>query len=362
MEKGTPVRVLIVDDSELVRSILRDILSHDPGIEVVGEADSGEKGVELTATLKPDLITMDIQMPGMDGFAATEQIMAYHPTPILIFSSAINKSEQYTSFKAISLGALDVMSKPDITAAGFAQIADHLIRKVKMLSRITTISHIRGKLKRPEEPPAQPAAARGPRLEPKPFSASAPLYDVLVVGASTGGPSTLEHFLSALPSSLPLGVCIVQHISRGFVGSLAEWLSGKVQIKVRVAEDGEEIRKGHVYFAPDDVQMQVQANRRIALRPDLPPWGEHKPSVNHLFTSAAEAFGSRAIGVILTGMGDDGAVGLKAIRDRGGHTIAQNQATSLIFGMPKSAIDLGAAVQTLPLEAIAGDILSVLGE
>lgn len=356
MKQERPVRVLIVDDSELVRSILRDILAHDPGIEVVGEAKNGEEAIELTSRLKPDLITMDVQMPGMDGFEATEQIMAYNPTPILILSSAVDKSEQYTSFKAIALGALDVMSKPDITAEGFAKIAAELIRKIKMLAGITTISHIRGKMKHPQ------GDAAAPRAEPKPFASAAPLYDLLVVGASTGGPPALEQFLSALPPFLPLGICVVQHISRGFIGSLIDWISSKVSLKVQIAANGDEICRGHVYFAPDDAQMLVQADRRIVLRPDLPPWGEHKPSVNHLFTSAAEAFGSRAMGVILTGMGDDGALGLKTIRDRGGFTIAQNKDTSMIFGMPQRAIDIGAAIRTLPLEAIAPDILSVLGE
>lgn len=360
MENARPVRVLIVDDSALVRSILRDILSHDQGIEVVGEADNGQNGVELTARLKPDLITMDIQMPRMDGFEATEQIMAFHPTPILIFSSAVDKSEQYTSFKAIALGALDVMSKPDITAEGFTQIAGELVRKIKMLASITTISHIRGRMKAPRK--AEPAGARAPQGEPRPKVITAPAYDLLVVGASTGGPPALELFLSSLPLSFPLGICVVQHIARGFIESLSEWLSSKVSLKVQVARDGSEILKGNIYFAPDDVQMQVQADRRIMLRPDLPPWGGHKPAVNHLFDSAAEAFGSRTIGVIMTGMGDDGAIGLKAIRKRGGFTIAQDQATSSIFGMPQQAIDIGAVIRTLPLQAIADTILSILGE
>ncbi len=364
MENGKPVRVLIVDDSELVRSIVCDLLSQDPGIVVAGEASSGEEAVQQTARLRPDLITMDIQMPGMDGFAATEQIMAYHPTPILILSSAIDRSEKYTSFKAISLGALDVMSKPDITAEGFSAIATALIRKIKMLSRITVISHIRGKLRPPAGGglPLRPAYRPAPENGSTPVFSSSPQADLVVIGASTGGPSTLEHLLSAFPPALPVGVCVVQHISRGFVQSLTEWLSGKIRLKVRVAEDGEEIRRGHVYFAPDDAQMLVTPRRRIELRPDLPPWGEHKPAVNHLFASAGEHFGKRVIGVILTGMGDDGAAGLKVIHDRGGLTIAQNQSTSLIFGMPKSAIDLGAVSRILPLESIAGDIVSHLEE
>jgi len=365
MENGKPVRVLIVDDSKLVRSILRDILDHDGGITVVGEAGSGQEAVDQTPRLRPDLIIMDIQMPGMDGFTATEQIMAYHPTPILIFSSAIDKSEQYTSFKAISLGALDVMSKPDITGDGFAEIAATLIRKVKTLARITVIFHIRGKLKHPAEgaPPAPGGTVRhAPAPRQRPVFAAVPPVDLVVIGASTGGPSTLEHLLGAFPSSFPVGICVVQHISRGFVGSLTEWLSGKVRMKVVVAADGDEIRPGHVYFAPDDAQMLVAPGRRIQLRPDLPPWGEHKPAVNHLFASAGECYGSRVIGVILTGMGDDGAQGLKTIHARGGVTIAQNQSTSLIFGMPRSAIELGAVSRILPLEEIPGDIMSLLEE
>lgn len=352
-----PIRILIVDDSDLVRNILAEIFASDPQLQVVGEARNGREAVAMTESLKPDLITMDIQMPEMDGFAATEHIMAYTPKPILILSSAVDKNEQYSSMRAIALGALDVMAKPDISAGGIHSVAAELIRKVKLLSHITVISHIRGKLKRtpaPPEPAPPPAPGRPRPLWRAPLASK---YNVVAVGASTGGPSALERLLCLLPADLPAGIVVVQHITRGFIGSLTDWLNSKMHLRAKVAEDGETVRRGMVYFAPDDVQMEIDAACRIRLFPELPPWGEHKPAVNHLFRSLSANIGPRAIGVILTGMGDDGAEGLKLMRKSGSYTIAQDQHTCLIYGMPRAAVECGAAQKVLPLDAIADELL-----
>ncbi len=363
MAKEDRIRVLIVDDSDLVRGILRDVLTQDPGIDVVGEARDGHEAVEQAARLRPDLITMDIQMPNMDGFAATEQIMAYTPTPILIFSSAIDKSEKYSSFRALSLGALDVWSKPDVTVANFQELAARLTGKIRMLARIPVISHIRGKMQgRSHTPPPGTVPAPSAAAEPPAAEAGRGDFRLVAIGSSTGGPPALEKVLAPLPARFPAPIAIVQHITRGFIDSFADWLAGRVRLRVRVAVNGDPLRAGTVYLAPDDTQMRVAADGSVQLRADLPPWGEHRPSVNHLLQSAAESYGARAVGVILTGMGDDGAVGLKAMRDRGAPTIAQDQASSLIYGMPRAAVETGAASAVLPLGRIAEELVRLLGE
>lgn len=358
MVKENLTRVLIVDDSDLVRGILRDVLAQDSGIVVIGEARDGREAVEQTARLHPDLITMDIQMPHMDGFAATEHIMAFTPTPILIFSSAIDKSEKYSSFRALALGALDVMNKPDVTIAGFQELAAQLTAKIRMLARIKVIQHIRGKVRGRDRtlPPVPMAAAV------KPPDNSRTAARLVAIGSSTGGPPALKKLLSPLPALFPAGIAIVQHITRGFIDGFVDWLAVCIRLSVCVAKDGETIRPGTVYFAPDDVQMQVSADRRIRLRADLPPWGEHRPSVNHLLQSAGESYGERAVGLILTGMGDDGAVGLKVMRDRGAPTIAQDQASSLIYGMPRAAVESGAASLVLPLDRITDELIRLMEE
>lgn len=363
---GNIVNVLIVDDSTLVRNILKDIFSNDPEVRVVGEAADGKEAIELTAQLKPDIITMDVQMPRMDGFEATEYIMAYHPTPILIFSSAIDKSEQYTSFKAIALGALDNMSKPDITQDGFESVANSLLRKVKMLARIKVIPHIRGKLKVRENGftlPTPVVGASAPATVVPTVPPGAPnRYKLLAVGASTGGPMALKKILSGLPASFPIGIALVQHITPGFIDSFVDWLGTATPLKVKVARTGEAIKGGTVYLAPDSVQMEISEENTIILNKDAPFWGEFKPSVNSLFDSVGKNLREKAIGIILTGMGSDGALGMKRMFDNGGFTIAQDEASSLIFGMPKAAIDAQAVHSVLPLDDINRAIFRLIQE
>ncbi len=372
MEKK--VRILIVDDSRLVRDILKDIFAQDDGLEVIGEACNGHEALQMTKQLRPDILTMDIQMPDMDGFEATEQIMAYCPTPILIFSSAIDKSEQYTSFKAIALGALDNMSKPDITMEGFRDVAAQLVKKIKMLSNIRVIPHIRGKLKHQHVPEAVPEAeteSRDSLMEPiqrllqgyaEPHLPAETNCRVIAVGASTGGPMALERMLSRFPADFPVGIVVVQHMARGFMDSYCEWLDNKIALTVKVAEQGERIQGGVVYFAPDDVQLEIAEDNTICLLRNAPQWGEFKPSVNHLFKSAAQSLGTAAIGVILTGMGSDGAEGMQYLYDCRAHTIAQDQATSLIYGMPRAAVENNCVRAVLPLDQIPEAIFAQIRE
>ena len=355
---GKSVNILVVDDSQLVRNILKEVFHSDPDLHVIGEAINGKEAVRMTRDLKPDIITMDIQMPEMDGFEATEQIMAYTPTPILIFSSAIDKSEQYTSYKAISLGALDNMSKPDITQEGFDLITETLVKKVKMLSNIKVIPHIRAKLK------SVGFEAKGDekKFTGKKTALENLKYQIVAMGASTGGPLALAKIFSALPHNFPVGIVIVQHISRGFIDSFVEWLTTQTTLKVKVAEHGEPVASGTIYFAPDDVQMEVTVKNTIMLDKDLPQWGEFKPSVNHLFKSAGRNLGNRAMGVILTGMGEDGVKGMEEMFRNGSYTIAQNKETSLIYGMPRAAIESRCVNTVLPLEKIADEIMRKINE
>ncbi|MCP4157093.1 MAG: response regulator, partial [bacterium] len=309
---GKTIKVLIVDDSRMVRDILKDIFKEDKELEVIGEACNGIEAITLTRELMPDIVTMDIQMPEMDGFEATEHIMAYSPTPILILSSAIDKSEQYTGFKAISLGALDNMSKPDITQEGFNDIAGTLVKRVKMLSRIKVIPHIRGKLKShhihkkvqplPENTEPSPGPDEQELLNQEAGNDARDVQEllrktnatavnvskkrskikVIAIGASTGGPMALEKILSLFPADFPSGIVVVQHMAKGFIESFADWLGTKTPLKIKIGEDGEAIKSGTVYFAPDDVQLEINPDCTLRLNKHAPFWGEFKPSVNNL--------------------------------------------------------------------------------
>jgi len=349
------VNILIVDDSAMVRCILKEIFDADPALRVVGEAVNGRDGVEKTRDLRPDIITMDIQMPEMDGFEATEEIMANYPTPILIFSSAIDKTEQYTSFKAISLGALDNMAKPDITQAGFDEIAAAMRRKVKILARINVIRHIRGKFKHYKNGIHASSPATTETTVPVPSVLKELMGSpcrVIAVGASTGGPMALKKMLAAFPHDFPAGFVLVQHITAGFDGSFVEWLDTQIAMKVKLAKHNETVSSGVVYVAPCGYQLTVAGDNRIQLDKNAPLWGEFKPSVNTLFQSVARNLGSEAVGVILTGMGSDGAEGLKEMYQNGAFTIAQDESSSLIFGMPRAAIEMQAVRIVLALDQI----------
>ncbi|GAV30893.1 chemotaxis response regulator containing a CheY-like receiver domain and a methylesterase domain [Coriobacteriaceae bacterium EMTCatB1] len=337
----TPVRVLVVDDSLVAREMLTQILQSDPEIEVVGVASNGVEAVEAVARLKPDLVTMDIHMPKMDGISAVEQIMAYTPTPILVVSSSVHGEGVGRAFDALSAGALEVMKKPEPRDwAELDRIASELIRKVKLLSRVRVITHIRGRRAtgRPSAPAPAPVRESG-------------TVSLVAIGSSTGGPSALMSVLAPLPADFPVPIVIAQHIADGFVPGLVSWLDAACRIAVRAAEDGETVRPGTAYLAPTGLNLTVET---LTMRFKKP--GERQlyiPSADTLFESVAKTHGASAIGVLLTGMGDDGARGLKSLHDAGALTIAQDEATSTVFGMPKAAIEMGAARKVLPVQQIA---------
>lgn len=343
MMPGKRVRVLIVDDSPLFRDALREILDGDLEVEVVGTSVDGKQAVADTARLGPDVVTMDIHMPVMNGLDAIERIMAEHPTPILVLTS--NASEK-TIFQALGRGALELMMKPTVWP-GSRKEQDELRRRVKLLATIRVMRlrpKARPEVTAVERPPAPTAAGR-----------------VLAIAGSTGGPQALHRILSSFPAGFPTGVVAVQHISEGFAVGLAEWLDNECAIRVRLARNGDRVAPGLALIAPEGFHLRLSGKNGEVVLDDSPPLDGHRPSATLLFRTAAHVFGSRAIGVILTGMGRDGAEGLRDIYRYGGTTIAQDQSSSVVFGMPKAAIELGVVNAVLPLDEIPWALMRAVG-
>ena len=337
------IKVLIVEDSPVAREFLTYILTSDPEIQVVGTANNGVEALEILRQKKPDVITMDIHMPMMDGFEATRRIMETVPTPIVIVSGSSGGKEVASTFRAIEAGALAVVRRPPgINHEEFVAGSRELIQTVKLMSEIKVVRRIPGAVKA--------------RMAARP-SVSLPLQrtteiKVIAIGASTGGPPVLQKILSDLPQGFPVPVLIVQHIAQGFVEGFTEWLSGASRFPVSVASHGERLEPGHGYVAPDGFHLGVGNGLRIVLSDHAPENGM-RPSADHLFRTVAQALGPAAVGVLLTGMGRDGAVGLKTMKEKGAITIAQDEESSVVHGMPGEAIKLGAATQVLPPEDIA---------
>lgn len=338
------IRVLIADDSSLTRTILAEIFAATEDIRVVGEARDGHEAVIETERHRPDLIVMDILMPVMDGLAAIEEIMSRWPTPILVLSATVDDREVDRAFAAIKKGALDVLAKPSAAELVFPSgFAAALVDKVRLLSRIRVIRH--------------PARVR---REVEPVRACEGGRTILAIGASTGGPKAVMGIVQRLPSNFPGTVFIVQHIASGFAKGFAEWLNRESRIRVRVAADEDECLPGEVYVAPTDIHMTVQGGRVRLEKGE--PVNSCLPSIDVLFRSLAEDGGAHVVGVLLTGMGRDGAQGLRMIKERGGATIVQDEQSSVVFGMPKAAINMNAADRVLPLEEIPAAVEKLFTE
>jgi two-component system chemotaxis response regulator CheB len=336
-EPRPDIRVLIVDDSVVVRRVLKRMLESDPGIKVIGMAADGGQAVELTAQLRPDLVTMDLVMPGMDGLEATARIMAYHPTPVLFFSSYFDHEGEHSRFDALAAGALDVVEKPTLMPDDkWEAQAEALVRKVKALAQIPVIAHIRG-----SHLHARQRTHTG-RLAVVPGRA----IDIAAIGVSSGGPRVLDEILPALPPDFALGLIVVQHMAEGFMPGLIEWLQRRCPLPVKVAEEGDAILPGRVLFAPDRAHLVVVPPGRVSLS-DADPVNGHRPSVDVTFDSIAKVYGPRAAGIVLTGMGSDGAAGLLAMRQAGAVTMVQNEDSCVVFGMPRAAMERGAAQRVL---------------
>ena len=346
--KAQPFRVLVVEDSPAFRDLLVNILQSTPGLQVVGTARNGVEAVRLVRRLKPDIITMDVHMPEMDGFEATRQIMGEMPRPIIIVSASYNKNEQDLTFNALQSGALSVFEKP--TLQDSPEVYKRLAEQVKLMAEVKVVRRWT-----PRETTAAPAPFGSPAL---PKNGRTKLQ-MVAIASSTGGPGTLAEILRPLPADLPLPILIVQHITPGFAEGLAAWLHHQVPLEVRLARHSDEPRPGQVLIAPDDYHMQINSMGLVALV-KTPPYNGLRPSANVLFHSLAQVYGPTSLGIILTGMGNDGAEGLQAMYEAGAQTIAQDKDSCVVFGMPAAAIELGAARQVLPASKIAAAMMALV--
>lgn len=343
------IRVLVVEDSLTVRRHLCEILAADPGFDVVGEAEDGKQAIELCLSLRPDVVSLDMMLPVMSGLAATEYIMAYCATPILVVSSSTNRGELFKTYEALAAGAVEVMEKPKADDAD-GEWERRFMAMLRLVARVKVITHLRGRLA-PSRSYAAPAD-----LVAAPWS-SPHACRMLALGASTGGPSAIVDVLRALPADFPLPVLLVLHIGESFGMAFAEWLDGQTVHTVRIAQDGQRFAERGVFLAPPSRHLLVRHDR-LQLS-DGPERHSCRPSVDVLFESLASEYGSAVAACLLTGMGVDGARGLLAIREAGGVTIAQDEASSVVYGMPREAALLGAAQRVLPLSEI-GPALAAL--
>jgi len=338
------INVLIVEDSPIERLLLAHILKADRQLRVE-LAEDAEQGLQFLETHRPDIVLMDIHLPGMDGFEATRRIMATEPLPIVICSAATNAADMAITFQALEAGALSFVEKP--VGPGhprFNGMVKNLIDTLKLMSEVRVVKrHVR---------PAGP-------ISPVPVRHAPGNLKLVVVGASTGGPPVLHTILAGLPKPFPLPVLVVQHIAAGFLAGLRDWLAHVTGMTVQIAANGQECKPGVVYLAPDDLHMGVGAAGHIELSNAAPENGL-RPAVSYLFRSAAQVCGANTVGILLTGMGKDGAEELKLLRERGAVTIAQDAETSVVHGMPGEAIRRGAAQHVLPPEQIAGTLANLV--
>jgi two-component system chemotaxis response regulator CheB len=340
------IRVLIVDDSSFVRKALTRIFEAEQGIEIVGSASDGGEAIEKLATLSPDVVTLDIMMPGMDGIATLRRIMEIKPTPVLMLSQHTHEGAELT-LNALDLGAMDFVDKSSTGLMDIFGLGREIVSKVRAIagSKPLNIS--------PSTVPPEKYGGNG-------------IVDVVAIATSTGGPSALQVILPKFPKEIKFGILVVQHMPAGFTGPLAQRLDSICHIRVKEAEEGENIKPGVAFVAPSGLHMKMKeghvsddpSGRSCKITLDAEPASEvHRPSADVLFSAVAKHYGSRSIGVILTGMGSDGVKGMGEIKEEGGFTIAQDEATSAIFGMPRVAIANKVVAKVLPITSIAEEIL-----
>jgi two-component system chemotaxis response regulator CheB len=346
MTTDEKISVLVVEDSAVSRMLLVQLLNEDEAIHVIGTAKNGREALEFMARASPDVILMDVHMPEMDGFEATRRIMESCPTPIVICSASAKLGDTITGFRLMEAGAVACVEKPvGHDHHNFEAATTRLRQTVKLMSEVKVVR-------------------RWPRREPRKAAAAAVQpaaagVQMIGIGASTGGPPVLQTILAALPRDFSVPVLIVQHIAPGFLVGLAEWLGQTTGLRVHVAAYGMQTVAGHVYLAPDDFHLAIRAGGTIALDRHEPEGGL-RPSVACLFRSLADVYGPRAVGVLLTGMGKDGAAELKRMKDRGAVTIVQDRESSIVHGMPGEAIALNAASYVLPADRIAGALTMIV--
>jgi len=352
MDHQKKIRVMVVEDSSVFRMALVYILNSDPQIEVAAMARNGREALLLLDRHSPDVVIMDIEMPEMNGIEATRQIMATKPIPIVICSAAVSSKQSMATFKSLEAGAVACIEKPVISHGEDSQgWANNLLRTVKLMSEVKVVHRW------PRSSQLAPAAP--PEFPPPSGIRSRGQVELIGVGASTGGPPVLQTILAGLPRDFPAPILVVQHMMRGFLAGLADWLHSTTGSHVHIAEDSTEPRAGHVYLAPDDFHMVVCRRRRLRLcREEMV--NAFRPSVSRLFGSLADFYGPASAGVILSGMGKDGAQELKLMKQAGAFTIAQDHKTSVVHGMPGEAIAIGAVDCVLPANLIAGALISAV--
>jgi len=351
------IKVLVVDDSAFMRVLVSDMLNADPGMEVVGVAKDGREGVERVKVLSPDVITMDVEMPKMNGIEAVEHIMAEKPTPVVMLSSLTKKNADVT-LDALAKGAFDFVTKPSGTLSlDIERVKEELIAKIK--SAYAYAGKSGTGMRRLQSAKKHKAPARDYAIYTRaPVEKGRISKKVVVIGSSTGGPKSLDEIFSTLPSGVPAGMLVVQHMPPYFTKSLAERLDRDSPVHVSEGEEGNMITNGSALVVPGDYHMTVNSGG-VHLNKE-PPVNAIRPSVDVTMQSVAKIYGSNTVGVLLTGMGRDGAEGMKAIKEWGGKTIACDEKTSIIFGMPQEAIKLGCVDKVVPLYEIADEIMKTL--
>jgi len=354
------IRVLITDDSPVVRGFLKHVLDSDPAIEVVGMAKNGVEAVEMAADVKPDVITMDIHMPRMDGFEATRKIMETNPVPIVICSASWDPEEVNKTFRSMEAGAVAALEKP----AGMGHPDSdanvmNLLRTVKAMSGVKVV-------RRWAKKNTVPVRADIPEYNEKIIVKPTPtlikrksVIEVVTIGSSTGGPMALQTILKKLDASFPVPILIVQHIAPGFLAGLGTWLTSSTGFNVTIPVDNEKLLAGNAYLAPDGYHLGLRKGLRAQLS-EKKPENNLKPAVSYLFRTAAQNYKNKLVGILLTGMGKDGAAELKLISDYGGITIAQDKESSVVHGMPGEAIKLGGVNYIEPLTAIANRVIKIV--
>ena len=354
------MRVLVVDDSNVARQLIVGILKSDPDIEVAGEARDGEEAIRLASKLRPDLITMDVNMPKKDGFEATLEIMIECPTPILIVSSSRVVAEVSTAMKAMQAGALWVVLKPSGPAQpNYDKLSREFLAMVKAMAEVKVVRHRR---RMPGKTSSVEPAAHQVTPLPRPSSRVDSSAKIVAIGISTGGPPALQSLLKQIPKDFPLPILVVQHISDGFMTGLVKWLNDdpEIAVLVKVAVADETLRPGTVYFGPEGQHFGVGRRGKVLLS-NAADINNFRPSATFLFQSVAEEYGAGAIGVIMTGMGSDGLQGLKAIHAVGGKVIAQDCTSCVVYGMPRAAVEAGVVDAVVPLNSIAEQIFRMVG-
>jgi two-component system chemotaxis response regulator CheB len=362
-----PATLLLVDDSPVQRRFLRGALEGCPEFTIVGEARNGREAVAMVERLRPSAVLMDLDLPIMNGIEAIERIMASRPTPIVVYSAFVDGENSTNAIDALAAGAVDVVAKPQWGEGGrLDAYAEDLRRRMRVASRVRVITHPRGRLRstapavltkvapRPDGDPVETVLA--PPREPVRRPGTVAL---LAIGASTGGPQALATVLGALPADFAPAVLVVQHMAEGFIPGLVSWLDQLCPLSVVQGATGRRLMPGTVTIAPSGLNLLVRDHLRVVCEP-APERQFHVPGIDASFESIAESVGAEAIGVLLTGMGRDGAAGLKAMRERGAVTIGQDEATSAVYGMPQAAFALGAVEHQLPLPEIAALVVGLV--